>query len=211
MRVCPEMVANHGWKILFFGCFAFWSIIDLAANAASTPKLDRAWKRYFNSQWGYCVSYPARWRKGDAFEGAGMFVAIGMQKQSNPLGEIDITALPDRSANPQLNFIDIIQVHLDGLKKFQRAQQMELLDQRTMNLSDSPALFAKERYYDPLERTRWVEEIVFAERQNALYRLELECRADQLTRFEPVFAHVVSTFQFDCPEKRKLTLGAERH
>ena len=202
MRVCAQMVANHAWKILLFGCFAFSSMIGVAANAASTPKLDRSWKRYHNRQWGYCVSYPARWRKGDAFEGSGMFVAIGTQKQSNPLGEIDITALPDRSAKAQLNFIDIIQVHLDGLKKFQRAQQMELLEQRTMSLVGSPALFAKERYYDPLERTRWVEEIVFAERQNVLYRLELECRADQLTRFEPVFAQFVSTFQLDCPEKR---------
>ena len=202
MRVFPEMVASHGRKTLLFGCFALSSIIALAANAASPPKLDRAWKRYFNSKWGYCVSYPARWRKGDAFEGAGMFVAIGMQKHSNPLGEIDITALPDGPTDARLSFADTIKVHLEGLKKFERAEHVQLLEQRSIDLMGSSALFAKEQYYDALEHSKWVGEIVLAERQNALYRLELECRADQLTRFEPVFAHFVSTFQFDCPGKR---------
>ena len=33
---------------------------------------DKSWKRYTNKQVGYCVSYPRRWQKGDAFEGAGI-------------------------------------------------------------------------------------------------------------------------------------------
>ena len=131
-----------------------------------------------------------------------MFVAIGMQKHSNPLGEIDITALPDGPTDARLSFADTIKVHLEGLKKFERAEHVQLLEQRSIYLLGSSALFAKEQYYDALEHSKWVGEIVLAERQNALYRLELECRADQLTRFEPVFAHFVSTFQFDCPEKR---------
>ena len=44
----------------------------------------------------------------------------------------------------------------------------------------------------------WVDEIVLMERNETLYTLELECRSDQLARFEPVFDHFVSTFQFDC-------------
>ncbi len=83
--------------------------------------------------------------------------------------------------------VENVQAHLDGLKKFERAQKLELLDKHEMQLVGSSALFTKDRYYDPLERASWVDEIVFTSRSQTLYRLELECRADQLTRFEPVF------------------------
>lgn len=194
-----EMMANRAWQTLLLSCFAFSSITVILANGP-VPKQDRSWKRYYNPQWRYCVNYPVRWRKGDAFDGSGIFIETGVKRLSNPLGEMDIAALTDQT-DAHLTLIDTMQVHLEGLKKFERAQQMELLDERPMELSGNSALFAKERYYDPLERTKWVDELVFAERQNVLFRLELECRADQLPRFEPVFARFVSTFQFDCAQQ----------
>lgn len=196
----PVMV-KRGWRPAVLSCFAFSSAIIFMAGARTAPRQDRSWKRYHNQQWGYCISYPVRWRKGDAFEGAGIFVETGVKKLSNPLGEMDVAALADGSQQPQTSLIQTVQLHLDGLKKFQRAEQIETLEQRPMQLLGSSALFAKERYYDPLGRARWVEEIVFTERPNVLYRLELVCRADQLTRFEPVFDEFVKTFQFDCAEK----------
>jgi hypothetical protein len=39
------------------------------------------------------------------------------------------------------------------------------------------------------------------DRNQALYTLELECRSDQLARFEPVFSHFVSTFDLDCARR----------
>jgi hypothetical protein len=140
--------------------------------------------------------------KGDAFDGAGIYVESGPRKHSRPVGEIDIAAvatIPDSKPRTKtISLNDDLQVHLDGLKKFERAQQMEILEQRSTTLSDTSALFTKDRYYDPLDHGRWVDEIVFARRDDKLYRLELECRADQLERFEPVFAQVVQSFQFDC-------------
>ncbi|MBV9611057.1 MAG: hypothetical protein JO091_01230 [Acidobacteriaceae bacterium] len=195
------MLAMRASTVLL-GCFAFSPLLALLANAGSAPKQDSSWKRYYNTQWGYCVSYPARWRRGDAFEGSGIFVETGTKKQSNPLGEIDIAALPAPVEKPQLSFVDDVQVHLEGLQKFERAQQMELLEQRPMDFFSHSALFTKERYYDPLERARWVDEMVFTQRENVLYRLELECRADQLARFEPVFTRFVSSFEFDCTPHR---------
>ncbi|MBV9406169.1 MAG: hypothetical protein JO211_12565 [Acidobacteriaceae bacterium] len=188
--------------VLVLSCFAFSSLLAIFANAGSTLRQDSSWKRYYNQQWGYCVSYPARWRRGDAYEGSGIFFETGAKKQSSPIGEIDVAALPNHLGQPQLNFVDDVQVHVQGLEKFERAQQMELLDQRPMDLFGHPALFTKERYYDPLERARWIDEIVFTRRQDILYRLELECRSDQLARFEPVFTHFVSTFELDCTPHR---------
>ncbi len=196
------MMRRRGGKLLASG-FALSSLLVVAANSASVMKQDSSWKRYHNQQWGYCVSYPSRWRKGDAFEGAGIFVEAGLKKHSRPTGEIDIGVLPDAppagsAEGAALTLVDDLQAHLDGLKKFERAERMEVLEKRRLDLFGSAALLTKDRYYDPLERSTWVDEIVFTHRKNALYRIELECRADQLERFEPVFTRLVGTFQFDC-------------
>jgi len=193
------------WNVFLHG-FAFSSLFVLSASAGSTLKLDTSWKEYHNAQWGYCVSYPSRWFKGDAFDGAGFFVKVGIKKRSRPVGEIDIGALPSEAYGATqpaaFTLVNDLQVHLDGLKRFERAEQVEVLEKREMQLLGSSALFTKDRYYDPQDRARWVDEVVFANRNERLYRLELECRADQLTRFEPVFTHLVSTFQFQCSGAR---------
>ncbi len=200
------MAGTHRNRTLLLSCVALLSLITVLAHAGSTPKLDQSWKRYHNQRWGYCVSYPSRWITGDAFEGGGFFVETGVRKHSRPLGEIDIAALPERSSDlsraASFTLLDDVQAHLEGLKKFERAEQMQVLEKREMRLLGHSALFTKDSYYDPQDRASWIDEIVFANRKETLYRLELECRADQMARFEPVFAYVLSTFQFECPAKR---------
>ena len=89
-----------------------------------------------------------------------------------------------------------------GLRKFQRAERVEVIETREMQFLGHTALFTKNRFYDPQERATWAEEIMFVNRNGTLYRIELECRADQLDRFEPVFSHLLATFQFDCETTR---------
>ena len=189
---------------------AWWlGVVSMAVLCAAplTEKQDRTWKLYTNAQWSYCVSYPSRWLKGDAFDGAGIYVETGVKKYSKPLGAIDVGVLPAEagavaratpvSLVPDF-FVEDLAAHFDGLKKFERAESIEILEKRQIELVGSSALFTKDRYYDPQERATWIEEIVFAHHNGALYRLELECRDDQLPRFEPVFQTFVSTFRFDC-------------
>lgn len=170
-------------------------------------RADRAWKRYRNSDLGYCVSYPSRWSRGDAFEGSGIFVETGVHRYSKPTGEIDIGPLtlpgPEdarlKPASTQPETLDQdLEEHLAGLRKFARAEKMEVLDQHTLTVQGFSALWVKNRYYDPLERSTWMQEVVFVKRNGELYRLELQCPPDQITRFEPVFAYLVNTFEFDC-------------
>lgn len=186
--------------------FGLVPVVVLCA-APLAEKQDRAWKLYTNAQWGYCVSYPSRWLKGDAFEGAGIYVETGLKKYSKPLGEIDIGVLPAAAgsvarATPvsliQDSFVEDLEIHFDGLKKFERAERIEIMEKRETQILGNSALFTKDRYYDPQERATWMEEIIFTHHNGALYRLELECRDDQLPRFEPVFQTFVSTFRFDC-------------
>jgi hypothetical protein len=189
-------------KILFT-CLGVLCVSAMAAAAGSPSfKPETSWKRYRNKQWGYCVSYPSRWFKGEAFEGSGIFVETGVKKHSRPVGEIDIGALPNKARDPDqpapISLTENFQLHVEGLKKFERAERLEILEKRPLELFGNSALFTKDRYFDPLDRATWVDEIMLVNRGDTLYRLELECRSDQLARFEPVFAHFVSTFQFDC-------------
>ena len=195
------MTPRGGWRKALVYCFAFSSLVP----GAGIPKQDRAWKRYYNPGFGYCVSYPSRWVRGEAFDGAGLYVKAGATRFSRPLGAIDFGVLDSPPADArlaQISLVDDLRVHLAGLRKFERAERMEILEQRELKFLGHSALFTKNRYYDPQERSNWAEEILFINRNGTLYRLELQCRLDQLDRFEPVFSQLMKTFEFDCTPKR---------
>jgi hypothetical protein len=190
-------------SLLTLGILVSALLCGTAAKAPHNNKLDTAWKRYDNKEVGYCVNYPSRWQRGEAFDGAGMYFATGMKKFSRPLGEIDVAAVVQRpAAEPVLPAAEYLQIHLENLKKFERAAQLEVLEQKQINLFGQAALFTKDRYFDPLDNRTWVDEIILARNEDRLYRLELECRADQVERFEAVFSHFVETFKFDCNFKQ---------
>ena len=170
-------------------------------------RMDRSWKRYRNSNLGYCVSYPSRWSRGSAFEGSGLFVQTGTTHSAKPSGEIDFGPIisqtsdvaEDARTKPlESTLTEDLQEHLAGLKKFARAERLEILDQHTMDVQGTKALFVKNQYYDPLERTNWMEEVVFLKHKGELYRVELQCPPSQIKRFEPVFAYLVNTIDLDC-------------
>jgi hypothetical protein len=200
------MFGKIGWRRALLCCFAFSSLLDAFVTVGVNAKQDRAWKHYRNPNLGYCVSYPGRWSRGDAFEGDGLFVETGAEKSSRPIGEIDIGPLfvpPEDARIRPVNLSEDLKDHLEGLQKFERAERMDVFEKREIQFLGSSALFTKCRYYDPQERANWVEELLFVNHAQTLYRLELECRADQLARFEPVFSYLLTTFQFDCDPARR--------
>ncbi len=171
-------------------------------------RMDRSWKRYRNPNLGYCLSYPSRWYRGSAFEGSGLFIETGVRRSAKPSGEIDFGPMGagDGTEDARLKPAGLsertlkqdFQEHLDGLQKFARAERVEIIDQHSLNLQGSQALYAKNSYYDPLERTSWMEEVVFVRRKGELFRMALHCPPDQIKRFEAVFTYMVSSFEFDC-------------
>ena len=180
-------------------CVLLLSAPGFAGGAtAGRPKQDSSWKRYANKDFGYCVDYPAKWARDNAFDGAGMYFETGLKKFSMPIGEMDVNASP----SPE-GLAETVDVHLQGLRKFQRAQKMEVLDRREVILLGAPALLTKDRYFDPLDGAKWVNEMLLTRHNKLLYRLELVCRADHLDRFEAAFSRFVGTFKFDCNAKRR--------
>jgi hypothetical protein len=193
----------YNWRKTLFSGLAFSSLLAAAWGHSSSfdQKMDRSWKRYRNDEYGYCVSIPSRWVQGEAFEGAGLYVETGKKKFSRPMGAIDFEAIasapPDARVLP-VTLVDDLKDHLSGLQKFERAERMQILEQRELSVQGSAALFAKHRYYDPQERATWLEEVLFVNRNATVYRFEMDCREDQIERFDPVFEHLVGTVQFDC-------------
>ncbi len=198
-------MGRFGRKLLI-ACFAFVSLAEWLFGADRTNRLDRVWKRYRNEQFGYCVDYPARWLKSEAFDGAGMWVGAGAKKRSLPLGEMDVRALRDGVSEhlptATVSLTESAAIYFHDRKQFQRAQDIQVIDQHAMRLLDAPALFIKDQYRDPLDRHMWIDEVIFAARQQILYRIELECRADQIGRFEPIFQRFAASFQFQCEPGR---------
>src|SRR6266480_3044525 len=160
--------------VFLFTFLAALSLPTLAATVEAS-KPETSWKLYRNNQWGYCVSYPSHWSKGEAFEGSGIFVKTGLKKHSRPVAEIDIGAFPnppeDRAHTTPISLIENFQLHVEGLKKFQRAERLEILEKRAIDLSGNSALFTKDRYFDPLDGATWVDEIVVVGRNETLYTL----------------------------------------
>ena len=192
------MISIAGWRAMLL-CVAM--AIPGVSGPATPPKQDRAWKRYRNQQFGYCLSYPRRWVRGEAFDGAGVYVETGIKKYSRPLGEIDVGIVSPSNDEPHtasVSLVEDLEVHLNGLKTFERAERMEVLEKRSMEFLGSPALFTRDRYFDPQDGSTWIDQVIFVQRKTDLFRFELECRADQLARFESVFNRLLSSFQFEC-------------
>ena len=197
------MALSYTWRTALLCGLAFSSLLAAAwgHNSGFEQRLDRSWKRYRNPDYGYCVSIPSRWVQGEAFEGAGLYVETGTKKFSRPMGAIDFEAIataPKDARVLPVSLADDLKDHLRGLQRFERAERMEILEKRETTVQGSAALFAKHRYYDPQERATWIEEVLFVNRRDTLYRFEMDCRADQIQRFDPVFEHLVSTVEFDC-------------
>ena len=190
--------------MLFTQKYGLWLLVVVLSaalsNAASVLRQDTSWKRYRNSAANFCVSYPSKWLVADAFEGSGIVFSSGPKKHSRPSGEIDISALPVASSLSESSFtLDVdFQSHLDGLKRFVRVKDLQILDQRETNLLGMSGLWARSRYTDPFDHSSWIEEMLLARRRDVLYRIELECPSDQAARFESVFNQIVATFQPDC-------------
>ena len=193
------MLLSRMLRILLLGTLVFsaaWAATNARKDAH--PRDDRAWKRYTNHAVGYCVNYPRRWWKAEAFDGAGMYVTTGVTKYSLPSGALDISAAPDVPALKTISLSTDMQADIDSLSKFVKAEDTKVLEQHRLTIADSDALYLKARYFDPRERSSSVKEIVLTRRDGLLYRLELQARSDQLRRFEPVFDRFVNSFQFDC-------------
>ncbi len=186
------------FRVLLYVCF--FSLI-VTASQTGTLRQDRSWKQYTNKESGYCVSYPSRWIKAQGFEGAGISVTTGKTRYGWPIASLDVGAFPDEPTTVEAKTIslsDDYQTHLVGLKRFVRAEQIETLEERPLAVSGLNALFAKARYFDPREKSDWIEEIVFVRRDGMTYRLELQSKASDAQRFQPIFLHFVDSFQVVC-------------
>lgn len=183
-------------------CLSLLALTGTVVAEETYSRQDRSWKHFTDKKMGYCVSYPSRWIKARGFEGAGLSVTTGITRFGLPIASLDVGALadtPETAATTKLvSLSDDYETHLVGLKRFIRAEHIETLEERPLAVSGLNALFAKARYYDPKEKSDWIEEVVFTRREGVTYRLELQTKAAAWERFQPVFQKFVDSFQVQC-------------
>src|SRR3954463_13103403 len=140
-----------------------------SSPASSVLRQDRAWRGYLNKATGFCISYPSRWYRSETYDGSGLAVTTGLKRHSPiPVGSMDVSALAFTGTQvlpATLTLDDDLDVQLAGLKKFARAEQVEILEKRTVSLAANPSLFVKIRYLDPRDRRFWIDEVIFARRE----------------------------------------------
>ncbi len=181
--------------------FACCLVAGVIASAESQPRQDRAWKQFKDKQAGYCISYPSRWIKAKGFDGAGLSVTTGVTQYGLPIASLDVAAIEDEEETLEttpVSLSDDYETHLVGLKRFIRAEKIETLEEKPLAVGGMNALFARARYFDPKEKSDWIEEIVFTHREGVTYRLELQSKAGSWHRFQPIFQHFLESFQVEC-------------
>lgn len=142
------------------------------------------------------MEYPKHWIRSDAAGETGIAFSTGEKRYSMPVGEIDVTVLTTPDDSSQL-----LQAHMEGVKKFVRAEEMQILDSENITVDGTPATLMKDRYRDRLEKQDWTEEIIYARHDDKLYRLEVVSRSDEAARFQLMFGRMVRSFSFECHGK----------
>jgi hypothetical protein len=128
-----------------------------------------------------------------------MYVETGVKKFSLPIGEIDVSVVRDGVVPLE----DYLKLHIESLQKFERARDVEVLETRAITLHDVSGVLMRNRYFDPQDARPWIDEVAVVTQRDSekIFRLELECRADSLQRFEAVFTRVLNSFHLDCNER----------
>lgn len=160
------------------------------------------WKRYCQSDGGFCFKYPASWKMlGEIYDGKGVVVAP-VQKEDQSFWDnitVAMVAPPTEGDDEGIGLNGVIQQASAGMRdagvNFQTLQRQE----RTVDAK--PAEMLKAQYRDKATGRDWVEELVFIEGpDNEIYSVALKCAPDHAFRLELVLTEVLRTWMLPEPE-----------
>jgi hypothetical protein len=180
------------------------AIIGLCFWATSATLAEQAprWKLYSNVRWGFCISYPVAWHLHEGFDRTGMDVSpprAGLQSEGSGVW---VGALPnqlvDTTSGPPMTLDQNFRVKLDGLRKYDGAQDIHVLRRRITRFLGDAALATVLHYRDPVSGATWVVETLWFNHKQAVYSLELRCRPRELNYLKPIYAKMLRTFSYSC-------------
>jgi hypothetical protein len=171
--------------------------------AQSAPAAHPAapWKRYCQSDGGFCFKYPPSWKMlGEIYDGKGVVIAPVQKEDQSFWDNITVAMVaPPAEGDKALGLKGVIEQASAGMRdagvNFQTLQRQE----RTVDAK--PAEMLKAQYRDKATGRDWVEELVFIEGpSNEIYSVALKCAPDHAFRLELTLAEVLRTWTLPEPE-----------
>lgn len=177
------------------------------APPSKAPAATAAWPSYCSAEAGFCVKYPADWKKQtDVLQGAGVVIAKtqpGVTENFWPQITAAATLMPEEPEGKEApNFDDVLNLVLESIEPGAEKQTL----QRTHSVADRlPAQLVKIRYRDAANKT-WIEEGLFIDGDDAIYSVVLRSSPEQLAAVEPVFLQMTRTWrQYAVPATKPAT------
>lgn len=192
-----------------FGLRSMLIVMSLGASAvataqtAATPAHKPApWKKYCQSDGGFCFKYPSSWTSlGEIFGNNGIVVAPPQKQERTLWDEITVAmvAPPPEGDEEGPGLNGVIEQATAGLRE--GGLNFETLQRQERTVDHKPAELLKVQYHDKSTNRPWVEELVFIEGpENEIYSVALKSAPDNLKRLEPVFAGVLESWTLPQPE-----------
>jgi hypothetical protein len=177
------------------------------AQAATNVHPAHPWKRYCQSDGGFCFKYPASWKMlGEIYEGQGVVVAP-VQKEDQSFWDnitVAMVAPPAEGDDQGIGLNGVIEQAAAGMRD--AGQDFRTLQRQERTVDAKPAEILKAQYRDKATGRDWIEELVFIQGpDNEIYSVALKTAPQNAVRLEPVFTEILKTWTLPEPEPPAVT------
>jgi len=177
------------------------SSIGVAGQSTKPARPSAPWKRYCQTDGGFCFKYPSTWKMiGEIYDGNGVVVAPP-QKDEQPLWNVVTVAMvaPPKDVDQALGLDGVIQQAAAGMRD--AGQNFQTLQRQSRTVDGKPAQLLKAQYREKTSDRDWIEELIFIEGpDNEIYSVALKSKPQDMVRLEPVFTEIVRTWTLPEPE-----------
>lgn len=203
---CPRISAKIVCPIL-----AFAIVLRATAISAGGTKQSAQWSHCRNARWGFCVDYPASWKASEAKDGSGIKLYPRANEKASSATYISIGGLPDQpdvgNANivlddsPPLDLEGNFMRALDGLREYDHATDIRVLEKRKLAFQGYGALSTKYEYRRGADATLWQSDTIWINKEYIIFTATLFGRPEELRNLEPVYQDIVKHhFRLVCAE-----------
>jgi hypothetical protein len=176
------------WFLLILCC--------LHPSLLSAQKPD--WKTYRNDRWGFQVEYPARWQHDEGVNHAGIAMWPDGQRVKGEPTTIEVGGRVNQPAwgkdeNRQQTLKEVFSGKPDVLSK---TAETKVVSTESTIFAGVPAIFATITY--KISGRSWVAKTIdFIADDGVVYHLELRCPQAELSRLDPAFKRIASSFKVE--------------
>jgi hypothetical protein len=214
MQLCDGKLSHRGEVSMIdrpadrrqLACGIFLVLLICSEVSAADPVSSSAGlRRYSNSRWGFCISYPSGWDLQEGFNKAGAsfrppdhlrggpYIGAGAL-QNQPLFILS-DAPEDENNGRSTTLEENVRFSLKALAEFSKSG-VDVIDNSSAVLQGVAARTLTVRYRK--DGQLWQDKSIMALKGAGVYSLGLTCPASMCAEYESIFERVVASFTFHC-------------